>query len=253
MKLLATLSVLFMIGGTLGWTIELIYRRIAHGKWINPGFLSGPCLPLYASGLIILYFLCSIDLSFITQPALRWAVLIVVLTAAMTVIEYITGLIFTRVYHVKLWDYSELPGNIDGIICPLFSLIWGVLGALYAVFVHPHISGTLEWFTDNPIYYYFAGMYVGVLLVDVVYSFHLVGKLKQLADEKQLIVKYENFKLSVAKHAESFKEKRNFIFPLHSPAGLREEMEHYLETLREKVAELPEIKPPLGKNSKKTK
>lgn len=47
MKILTTLSALFIIGGSTGWLIELVFRRIAHGKWINPGFLSGPCLPLY--------------------------------------------------------------------------------------------------------------------------------------------------------------------------------------------------------------
>lgn len=65
MKILTTLSALFIIGGSTGWLIELVFRRIAHGKWINPGFLSGPCLPLYGFGVLVLYAFCSFDLSFI--------------------------------------------------------------------------------------------------------------------------------------------------------------------------------------------
>ena len=38
MKTLLTISVIFVIGGTLGWILEFFYRRLAHGKWINPGF-----------------------------------------------------------------------------------------------------------------------------------------------------------------------------------------------------------------------
>ena len=42
MKTLLTISVIFVIGGTLGWILEFFYRRLAHGKWINPGFLTVP-------------------------------------------------------------------------------------------------------------------------------------------------------------------------------------------------------------------
>lgn len=44
---------------------ELLYRRFLSGanperKWINPGFCVGPYVPLYGSGLCILYLLASI-------------------------------------------------------------------------------------------------------------------------------------------------------------------------------------------------
>lgn len=138
MKILTTLSALFIIGGSTGWLIELVFRRIAHGKWINPGFLSGPCLPLYGSGVLVLYAFCSFDLSFIHAVWLRYVVLIVGLTVVLTAIEYVTGIIFVNVFHVKLWDYSSCRGNIQGVICPLFSLAWGAIGAGYALLLHPH-------------------------------------------------------------------------------------------------------------------
>lgn len=45
---------LFFIGSTLGWIVELFFRRIAHKKWVNPGFLIGPYLPIYGFGLCFL-------------------------------------------------------------------------------------------------------------------------------------------------------------------------------------------------------
>ena len=44
----------------LGWVLELLFRRFLSGnnperKWINPGFMVGPYVPLYGSGLCILY------------------------------------------------------------------------------------------------------------------------------------------------------------------------------------------------------
>ena len=47
------LAFLFYIGSSLGWVLELFFRRFISGnnperKWINPGFMVGPCL-LYTS------------------------------------------------------------------------------------------------------------------------------------------------------------------------------------------------------------
>lgn len=234
MKILTTLSALFIIGGSTGWLIELVFRRIAHGKWINPGFLSGPCLPLYGFGVLVLYAFCSFDLSFIHAVWLRYVVLIVGLTVVLTAIEYVTGIIFVNVFHVKLWDYSSCRGNIQGVICPLFSLAWGAIGAGYAILLHPHFVTFIDWLAENPIYNFFSGMYMGVFAVDVCYSFHVVGKLKEFAEEKQLVIRYENLKLSIARRAEELKQKRNFAFPFRTPTGLREEVEHYIDALKEK-------------------
>ena len=48
MNMFLTLAFLFFIGSVIGWILELFYRRmISSKKWINPGFLVGPYLPLY--------------------------------------------------------------------------------------------------------------------------------------------------------------------------------------------------------------
>lgn len=64
---------LFFIGSLIGWVIELFFRRFCSPngrttkKWVNPGFLVGPYLPLYGSGLCVLYMLASINLSFLDE------------------------------------------------------------------------------------------------------------------------------------------------------------------------------------------
>lgn len=52
MSLFLTIAFLFFIGSMAGWGIEVVFRRFFSSanperKWINPGFLSGPYLPLY--------------------------------------------------------------------------------------------------------------------------------------------------------------------------------------------------------------
>ena len=59
---------LFIIGSFIGWIGEVIFRRFFSMKrWINPGFLKGPCLPLYGFGVCILHFFTTIFLYFLND------------------------------------------------------------------------------------------------------------------------------------------------------------------------------------------
>lgn len=65
MNLFLSLAYLFFIGSVLGWILELFFRKYFSGsnpehKWINPGFCTGPYVPLYGFGLCILYLLVSL-------------------------------------------------------------------------------------------------------------------------------------------------------------------------------------------------
>lgn len=66
MNILLKLAYLFFIGSVIGWCIEVIFRRFFSSanperKWINPGFCTGPYLPLYGCGLCILYLIASLE------------------------------------------------------------------------------------------------------------------------------------------------------------------------------------------------
>lgn len=227
MEIFLVLTFLFCIGSMTGWVIELIFRRLVHKKWINPGFLVGPYLPLYGIGLLFLFGVCSIDYSFIENKILRDIFVIALITVLMTLVEYITGLIFIKGMKVKLWDYSDRKGNIQGIICPLFTLFWGILGAVYYFFVHKAILGMVNWFTANIMYSFIIGMFFGVFVLDNIYSFKLVAKIKKFAKEKEIVVKYETLKLSIREKANEFKQRVHYIFPLRSANGLEKELDTY--------------------------
>ena len=228
MKYLIICSLIFILGGTLGYLIELIFRRIVHKKWINPGFLTGPCLPLYGVGTLCLFLISSLDYSFISSPVWRAVFVIAIITAAMTLVEYITGLIFIKGMNVKLWDYSDRWGNIQGIICPLFTLFWGIIGAVYYLFLHKFFVGAAEWLGENPWFSFGVGIYLGIFIVDIFYSFHVVAKIRTWAKEKNVVVRYEAFKLSAAKKAQEIKENFNFFFGLHNKKDLSGDLENYV-------------------------
>ena len=64
------IAFLFFIGSLVGWVLELLFRRFISDanpkrKWINPGFLVGPYLPLYGFSLSALYIMAHINVDFI--------------------------------------------------------------------------------------------------------------------------------------------------------------------------------------------
>lgn len=222
------LTLIFFVGCVGGWCMELVFRRIVHKKWINPGFLVGPYLPLYGFGLTFLFVICSFDYGFISNPVWQKVFVIAIITIVMTLTEYVTGLVFIKGMRVKLWDYSDRWGNIQGIICPLFSLIWGVIGAIYYLFVHDKIVGATVWMANHLANGYFVGVISGVMIVDVVHSFNVVDKIRKWAKEHQVLIKYEEFKLNIKRRSEERKLKRNFFLYVKRE-DLKEQLQNYVD------------------------
>jgi len=131
---------MFILGSMLGYLLEVLFRRFFSAKrWINPGFLKGPYLPLYGTGLIVLYLLSSYMTFGISNKIANDILVCIFMGLMMTVIEYIAGIISTKIYKVKLWDYSNMRGNIQGIICPLFSFFWLAIAFGYFYLLHPYV------------------------------------------------------------------------------------------------------------------
>jgi hypothetical protein len=148
-------AALFFTGGIAGWVLELFFRRIVHHKWVNPGFLTGPLLPLYGFGLTALYYLTALPYDWAGPFWLQYVLKILFIGIAMTVVELIAGLIFIKGMKIKLWDYSDRWGNFQGIICPLFSLIWTAIGAGYVFLLHPLFVNYTNWIFNNPLPFLF--------------------------------------------------------------------------------------------------
>ena len=244
MDLFLTLAFLFFIGSVSGWVIELLFRRFISSanperKWINPGFCTGPYLPLYGVGLCILYLIACLEkYNFIESPFWNKVVLFFVMAVCMTVIEYIAGMMSLKITKVRLWDYTNEWANIQGIICPKFSLIWAILGALYYFLIHPHILEALKWLSNNLAFSFVIGLFFGVFSVDVAKSAQLVAKLKTYAEENNVVVRYEAIKAEIRKRYDRTNKKYNFFRPFRTELPLSEhlkEMKYGFEQRAEKL------------------
>ena len=226
---------LFYIGCIVGWVMEFFFRRFfAPGKkWVNPGFLTGPWLPIYGFGVCTLYLLAGMEPYLpIENMILRKLALFFVMALCMTVIEYIAGLIFVIGLKTKLWDYSNEKFNIQGIICLKFSLMWAVLGAVYYFLIHPALVDAIEWFKVNLQFCFVLGTVFGIFAIDVVYSFNVVAKIRAFAKENDILVRYEELKASIRKNAAEQKKKYRFLFALRPEVPIKEHLAKYLELIR---------------------
>lgn len=241
MNFFLKLAFLFCIGSLLGWCIEVLFRRFFSAKkWINPGFLVGPYLPLYGFSLCTLYLLAMLEEFIpISSPVLRKLVLFAVMALCVTAIEYVTGLIFIKRLKIKLWDYSDCWGNVDGVICPLFTFFWALLSAAYYFLIHPRILGALEWLAQNLAFSFFIGVFYGVFAIDLVHSTRFLAVIRRFADDKKIVVRYEELKEHISEKLRQDRvrgrAKLKDFFAVYSVPPLGEHLKSYYEKVMKNI------------------
>jgi uncharacterized membrane protein len=237
-----TYSGLFFLGGIAGWVVELFFRRfVSQKKWVNPGFLTGPLLPLYGFGVVGFYlFSNTIPWNNISaNSALNTTIEILCVGVLMTVIELIAGLIFIKGMKIKLWDYSSRWGNFEGIICPLFSAIWTACGALYVLWVNPVFVAYTNFLLSNSMATgMLEGFAYGILSVDIGWSFGLVSKIRKAAADKRLVVDWDKIKVSFHDHLKRAKKTPDWFLPFKTKQEqFAAMMSEYVEGLRLETAQ----------------
>ncbi len=108
----------FVVASVLGWVLEVIYRSIHAGRFVNPGFLAGYYLPVYGFGMLLIMAVQAITLNY-GLPAKAMAYLL-----ALSGFELISGWSLDKFFKIRLWDYSDQHFNIKGYVCLRFSVYW---------------------------------------------------------------------------------------------------------------------------------
>ena len=222
MSLFLAFCFLFFIGSLVGWVLELLYAKLTMKKLINPGFFVGPWVPIYGFGLCVVTFIYIVVTKYDINPFLS----IAIMGICLTLIELIAGLIFKKM-DVRLWDYSDRWGNYKGIICPFFSIIWLVGSFIYYYLFAPYVINLLLWFSKHLGFSLYIGMFLGLFIVDVFYSFNILTIIRKYAKENNIEVKYEDFKRHIKERQEKRREKYSFIFPFKQTKSVEEYLKSY--------------------------
>lgn len=114
MKAFLKYLTLFLVGGAFYYAMEVLFRGYSFLAMVGCG---GLC-----------FIICGV----INEKSRCMPLVLQQLIAAsgITVIEFIFGLILNVWLGLNMWDYSNMPGNILGQICPQFMVLWFFLSAV---------------------------------------------------------------------------------------------------------------------------
>lgn len=166
----------FFLYAFFGWCSEVCFAAAKDGVFVNRGFLNGPVCPIYGVGVSVVV-LC---LTPVRENILFLFIGSVLLTSAL---EWATGFVLERVFHQKWWDYSDMPGNLNGYICPLFSLLWGLACLLIMRVFHPMVARFVSWIPHAlgiVLLCVFGAVFVTDVIVTVLAMAKLTAKLRRL-------------------------------------------------------------------------
>ena len=123
------------IGSFVGVVIEVIWCFIRHGYIESrAGLVYGPFNLLYGFGAVVLT---------VTLYRFRNRGVWLSFLGGMIVgsgVEYLCSVIQEWLFGSRSWDYSNVPFNINGRICLLYSIFWGALGVLWIKRLYPMIA-----------------------------------------------------------------------------------------------------------------
>ena len=124
---------LFFLYSFCGWCWEVFLYLVKERRFVNRGFLFGPILPIYGFGAVGILLTC-------VPVEGNMALVALVGTIAASLLEYVTGFLMEAIFHVRYWDYSERPLNVNGYICALSAATWAVFSVFIVSVVNPFVK-----------------------------------------------------------------------------------------------------------------
>lgn len=121
---------LFFLISFAGWLWEVGLYFVTEHTWINRGVYQGPYLPIYGVGGILLWFL----LQRLHKRPL-WTFMLSM--GICSILEYVTSVLLERMWGVRWWDYSGHFMNMNGRICLLGAVCFGLGGMLLNCYLLP--------------------------------------------------------------------------------------------------------------------
>lgn len=128
----------FFVYGLLGWCAEVVFAAVKEHRLVNRGFLCGPICPIYGFGMVALLYAARA----LGAPGLPLSVPVVFVVGGVltTLLELVAGWGLYRLFRIRWWDYTGVPFNLGGYICPQFSLLWGLGSVVMVKGLHPLLA-----------------------------------------------------------------------------------------------------------------
>lgn len=176
----------FLLYSLFGWVYESCLVSVRQKSLVNRGFLNGPIIPIYGAGAVLICI--------ILDPVSKNLLLVFLGGMVLaTILEFMTSYVMEKIFHAKWWDYSNYRFNIQGRICPIVSLFWGLLSVLMTVFLKP-VSNSLIHRIPRRIGEILAIIMILIIVADLVTTVISTLKLNQkLANMRKLREEFETY------------------------------------------------------------
>lgn len=128
----------FIIFSILGLAIENVYCYVTTGVWESrKGLMYGPFCPVYGVGatalILLLYKFKSQKVKLFVYGGFLGSAL-----------EYIMSYVLEAFYGTRFWDYSYYTFHLNGRICIVYTLFWGILSLFLICLIKPNIDKVMN-------------------------------------------------------------------------------------------------------------
>ena len=236
---LVNLVLLFFAYAFLGWCIEVTLKYFQFHRFINRGFLTGPWLPIYGSGAVLI----TVVIKGLAPLEFSVGTTFIVSFLLCGFLEYMTSYVLEKRFHARWWDYSSKPMNLHGRVWIGNLVLFGLGGVVIVDLINPLLLRLSEHMSF-PLREIMAFSLSAVFIADYVMS-HFVLKLVKTsvelseADDTEAISKEVRLLLSnrsvfYRRFADAYPE---VIYKTERIAKRMEEIQVEMERLRQEAEE----------------
>ena len=166
----------FFIFGFAGWCMEVILKYRQFHRFINRGFLTGPILPIYGFGVILITIVVGNLASVESGVVMTFALSLVI----CGIVEYLTSFVLEKIFHARWWDYSHKRFNLNGRVCADTLIPFGLLGMLMVYVVKPFLFGLMDRMPEGALHVLCAALLAGIVF-DAALSVTVLSKIRKTA------------------------------------------------------------------------
>jgi uncharacterized membrane protein len=213
---------IFLVYAIAGWFMESFRGWFKTKKFVNRGFLIGPCLPVYGFGVVLITFCLE---KYVNDIGILFGMSIIL----CGILEYFTSWIMEKLFKARWWDYHNRKFNINGRVCLETLIPFGILGTVLLKFVNPFVLGLLSKIPNN-ILKWILIVITSIFIIDVIISFTVVSKLRKTAKKVENEAVKDNTEEMNEKVKEVTTEKVNEI---------KENITDKIEEAKEGLGDIP--------------
>lgn len=153
----------FVVYSVVGFVIETLYGLLTSGVIESrQSMLYGPFCCIYGVGAVCLICIPK------TFKKNNWTLFGTGFIIG-SVVEYVVSWVGECIFHVKWWDYSGLAFNVNGRICLIFSIFWGILTIFLNKKINPKVDEIIKKIPMKRINL-ITGILIGFMAIDFLIS-----------------------------------------------------------------------------------